>query len=1274
MTSTAMSYRDPIWVAKQLRQEESTVMRSQAITHLGKALRSQSLFQPCWDALGGASGLAELMSDFSLRDIKNICRQLGRTASASNARPARRAALGELCMLLYGDLSELPHKDPRPLRQYYQDIIPACDAQFVEEWETRYAIDWTKQQRRCLFLGHREMYEQKFFATTFSKEVDFRDERRLFQGNPAFIKVILQHMIKTDTITHIPSDFMSVLVMPVLKKLFRRRNPDVGFLDDFLTTLASCMDVHSSQLSRHMKIDSETPIRYTIDRWLRTHKSGAECSAEVKERTEANLRKFLAFVPSTNIASQGTIYSVYFNILDKFRKCDSNYELLRFVLLHIKDFGADINDESPAGLARLRDLVKQHHTWQPIVFFWLDNAKGLELFERLARADPSGTFLDPGHLNSGNRSVTTHSDPGNNSVMMQRQAPGQRSGDVEIVGCMLRNQVKQSPEPPVWLPHIRAIVKERRKKSEESRVAEDRSFWAQSAVNLSVASGDLQLVDETLLWTRRYINEPSVMCDIYDGKPLGTEDLLRLLTAIPKDPNLNPVARITSDIETSHRIILHLTETAKMSSSQPHSNKMKWSFMAETIRRVFCLRTAKSAVESFDSFFKSREVDPAYSGSAAVEVLWKPFLDLLVQAESLLYDCPQARLKSTFSNAYAQFPRFSGHITADLAAFLDKTMKTRLSPEQMKLQIGRRVNWTMRICSSDQPWLAFPFLQQLVLQGDGADSSWHRHILNQSFLSSLPAKMARDLLHLLANAMQEKMREQSANPRETIDKDGKTVLRPPIIKVTTVKMMAQILQNSQLVGASTACDILLGLLVEARHIDIRVALVSSLLSILKEPSYPSQIHSRVLDALEQHVEPVLSQLNERLPVTETGWAAAESGDELPVIGSETPLADLLCNQVCLEEMPDEAKCRIAEMLVRAYGESAIINARWNRLFMAKLGLPLEDRLPAYPAQVHMFSRMFGSLWNYMPDSAISMMREMTLLNLSPTPNIRRVTERVISDRALLESSAGKHWIAQFQNEGEKALSLFGALKATSHLQQTTETLVLKRKDGKDITLQSLQGFIQAIGKHLIQCQFVDLFDRLVSKLCYSRLHGYTNWKSWQMHSAPALQAFLAEIGDVRIAVQATGRRTPRILPDDFRLRCLLLPLPYTKRPEHVASEGEIQAFALELTKLLTWLENNQPYHRDFAKLKEYLKMDASVESTRVALCLCQHEQNLSNGSKKLELTDYLQLELAAMFLELAAHPEVRPCSEVKNLIQQWVESEDKVIQDMGLVLEKKYLS
>ncbi|KAK1983642.1 hypothetical protein LZ30DRAFT_816150 [Colletotrichum cereale] len=233
------------------------------------------------------------------------------------------------------------------------------------------------------------------------------------------------------------------------------------------------------------------------------------------------------------------------------------------------------------------------------------------------------------------------------------------------------------------------------------------------------------------------------------------------------------------------------------------------------------------------------------------------------------------------------------------------------------------------------------------------------------------------------------MREQISRPT---NQDGE-MPQLSVIKVTTIKLMAQLLQNNVFIDAISSCDILIGLLAKARHIDANIAFVNSLLSTLKTPNCQTELRSRTLDALEAYAIPITAHLS-----------------NLPDAGKETPLLSLMLDQAKSKKPSPEDKLRAFQFIVDALEKSAVFNSRWVRLFLAKSGFALEanERLPMCPVSLGALASFFKDWVNYIPVSLfqIHCFRCLAILH---------ITEAIKSNRDLVGSNAGKHWVEQFDS-------------------------------------------------------------------------------------------------------------------------------------------------------------------------------------------------------------------------------------------------------------------
>ncbi|SPO01694.1 uncharacterized protein DNG_04367 [Cephalotrichum gorgonifer] len=1292
---SVISSRNVAGTVEQLRQTQRTTPRSKAIIVFCRGLRRGTHFQLFWDAVGGALGLAELMATFSLNDVRTICRHLGGTASALNARPERQAGLAQLVGLLH----EPVQRDPRPLGEYYQDIVPACGLEMVEEWDDDGETEWTAFQRTCLFTSHREWYQNRFLENIslppsgIHQGTTLWEETRLFQGDLAFSKTILSTLgADKEEPSRLPRDFLSAFAMPLLQRLVRHRRYDDETRDKFLNLVVRCINVHQQDIASLPLADLESLLQYAIQRWRDARVGGAHAAtAATKQETELCLARLIELVPSNRRRPREKLSVLCEILLHYDGPCFETYPLLRLLLRHGRGYELDIDDDSPQTLSRLRDLTARGNRWPIALFRYLSVDDATRLFKILSAADVTGSFLARGEADRS----------GQTTVFQQQKEYGSICGDTEVVRYyLLAKSRKKGTDEPAWLARARALVHERRKKAQEGREWQQRDFWSRSAMNLCVAAGDMEMLEDTILWARRFINQGMVSKGLYTDLVFGTAEIRDLLSAIPGEhedgrdvPSDRVAEAVAKDIEISGRIIHHLMETIKMDAALHPTEHRFWRTILMLPKHIIDCRLEEYNAASFTRLFDQATPGSDHLSSGAVERVWKPTIDVLVTAEGLLSSVStNLSVQVTGAYVYQGLSGMSGAIRADLTSFVLERMRTHLGPEGLKVQMNKVVSLVASVAQSDQPWLAIPFVHNLILEGErSSDSMWHRQILTSAFLSSLPYEAANALLHAIADAIRGRMRQQNARP---IEKKGEGegeegVPRPAAVKVTTVKMIAQLLQDSRIIGPSAACDILIGLLAEARHIDSLIAIVNSLLSILQRLTYSPEIHTRVLGALEETLSPILPRLSQRQPLSEADWIAAEEGEaDLPDVSTDTPLISLfLTLDYSSGAMSHETKERLMQLLMHIPGQSALLNARWNKLFLAKNGFSLDDGecIPSAPACLAVSIDLLRRFASYAPASIFAMLREMALVNLNPTPGIARVTKAVKADRDLINSNAGRHWLAQFDNPGRSALENFGIRTAALLLQKDPGSLLAsKRNDGEGLSVLLVGESLLAVADRIISCELLPTFGNLIAYLTEGRLDSRAKWLAWREHCVPILRAIATKIDGLRHRRQPSAEPVPKSLPSLFDLGVSILPIPYSNPPKEPALAEDVDAFVPELAALVEWLveslvQRGVPYHDEFSRLKKEVRQGLkSGDYARVALRLGQLGGGIvvqGESGQGPTLAGYLRLDLAQYLLLEAGDPMDETCGvlpEVKQMVRGWVSSDDERVHLAGMAVVQKH--
>ncbi|KAF4338472.1 hypothetical protein FBEOM_7617 [Fusarium beomiforme] len=1272
-------------IVEDLRQTESAQKRKHAIRRFTKALRRGDRFQPAWDAAGGASGLARLMAEFSIRDVHSMCKGLGCTASAQKAQPQRRAALGELVTILYEG-----QEDNRPLTKLYQNIIPACNLELVLKFEEEKNIEWTPPQIKRLFLGHREQHEDNFLDEILSedKNIRFKDYRRLFRGNIAFCEKILTTIRENKDGVHVPSDLLDEVAMPVLKRLLKSRYDEYTRLK-FLALVLHTIRSHEEAISRQLTLMKGSLLHYAVDQWAK-----AKEGTENKLQYEASMTQVIEILPSKKPpVDLEAIHRVLW--LSWELDNDGRYELLQNFLYYHRDYDFDIEGKEEEDIQGFLELPER--AWPSELFFSINYKKSLQLFEKLESVFPRHNFLQ----------VANH----NGTILNQSQGHIRHSGygDAEIVRALLIRKSNTQDEHSGWLDRAINLINERKTNAQQAREAAERAYWATTALNLCVAFGDLQTLNDNITWSRRFLKDPLTSSSLFSVKVFKTKEIEELLGAMPDESVSSPegVVLFTSalnktSIELANQVLINIVKTATLAVGEPGFKAHNWTWLFNLVMAV----TGSQRIGRLGMFFKNlkkcSESDRERCQRDMMEIVWKPTTDLLTEIGavvrsptwttahggtlfgSLTTTINRESLRGSY--IYRQLSRtsLSPLLLAELARFLIDRIRERQGSEALKAQMQDIVFVIERLSSSDQPSLACPFIHELVLDGESAreSSSWHRDLLNFGFLSALPAKAAKELIDTMASAMNEKMQErnQDSDTREEAERpqdatDPEATREPkssqgPSIKVTTVKMLAQILQRNLFIDPSSSCDILVGLLAVARHIDIRITITNSLFAILEDPTCPADLRKRVLDAFEKYIVPVIAQLNERRGMTEADWASVSAdGAPLPEIGNEPALLNLLILKIRGESLREEDKRSLVSLVMAAVEQSAANNARWMKLFLAKHNFSLDnnEELPHLPVHLRVVSPLYGHLLPYMPISVFNMVRSTALINIDPSLRIQRITKIIQEDRDLVNSKEGKHWLSQFSNPGRDSFK-FGVLLSAAWVQKSPADRETKLSE-KGVSLKMLQSFLIEFVERLLKIGQASMVMTLIMTLSGGRFRDRQNWNDWMQNSVPTIKQIISKTEDYQERIRAR-QAEPRTLPSVFRMKLRTIPVPLSD-----ATAEEEQAFIKELYQLIEDLSGRQyhPYHMDFQKLKEEFDYWPLAQSFgRLALKLAELQEYDPASAEQPALKDYLFWEILGHMLTKAKDPkdDEKVVGDVRQLMWKWENCEDDAMRTMGMKVKE----
>ncbi|KAK3360943.1 hypothetical protein B0T24DRAFT_539948 [Lasiosphaeria ovina] len=1246
---------EPEPLVAALGQTHSAFVRAGAIQYLPTPLTSETHFKPTWTALGGASGIAALMREFSVVHVDALCRALGRTCGASGARTQREEGLSELFKLLYcpSPTNEADATaDPRPLQKSYMRFVRACSPDVCLDYIDDDGFS-AKDARSCLD-AHAQVFQKQQLDACFSPkpasgpagrlDLDMGLLKPAVARNRKLTLTVLERILEFDAVDlKIDArEFVSDLVLPLLRNL--RKKTESGELNSRAWDLV----LRCFERWPQLVVEPTALIRLAAKWW------SYSTSEPRRQHASLVMQTLLKLAPNAV-----TVDKLADFVAKTKPDCHRRAELL--CLLFRLQTGVHIASSTGSDKQKLKTLKLQLSNK---LFTMIAYKRALAFLDLLIEAQPLQTFLQTSERGS---ILSQAADP---------DTPSQ--GDVPILRAFLaRASGHEDASNGSWGSHIESLVKARTAKANSNRDWSGRFFWAQSALFLAIAHGSLELYHKTLVWARRFDKDPQKVTALYQASTVRTREGVDLLCGISAEPRkcTKPLAAVADDIATAHTIILHLLDTAAAALREPSATPAHWAALIPLISDV---------VERRLKHANALQSHRGLSDDAVYELVWAPTLRMLVAAETALLLTPHpsaddARFPALFLadeflekkglSAAAQSERWASHtpirfleglisrVPAQLLSRLASSGLQRLVADGDKADPSIVMELISLLSHSDRPALACPLIRSVVLDRVN-DSAWHRKLFSAGFFSRLSTSEAKAFLEDMAVAMIERMRLQAnrspaPDPSPPVDAAAAAAVpsqpQAPFVKVTTVKMLAQVLNGygSRFVDNDTACAVLSNILQRAKHVDIKVAVAGSLVEAFCSCG-SDPFRRTIAAALEEHAVPIAASLNERQVMTESDWeqAAADPAADLPEISRLSPASEhrpmwsLLWRASRWQRTFAPWKGKPATQLyAKMFEGSAANNKRWMALFVAKHGFAVPagalDKLPAIPIDPAELSMTVPE----MPATHFAALEQLVMANLAPPPWLAAVNRAVAENAPLALSKPGRHWLACWGNSGVAAFDKLG-------LNRVVNALWWRPKDWatqdttSDTTLDMVRSFLLALAE---------------AAIFYS--------PSSPNSSSSDLQ------------------RTPASLPDTLLIRAEMLRSPtddrndFDRKPEAVqASErdADIRAFVAQVRALVDELvqrDGGAPYHGPWARLKAVvLSRPARKDLLRVALELVRGEGgdgDVGGGSDKVSsMAEFLRIELAHDMLRLGEDPgDGSVLRRVEAVLLRWERSRVEYVRE-----------
>ena len=609
------SVKSPWPFKKALLQGHSQQVRYAAIRRFGKDLKGVD-WEGAWQEVGGTKGLLDLFSQLSLLEVKQLSEVIGHCPRRSVIKNhiERQRRITELLQCLMSPLyPSSPYKssDQRPLHSHYAKMVPACTSDFVESLFRHESHPLLQPLHKKKLVQHHFELLRRLVLNTISHEdsTESAFDHRVLDYIPSLLEfapslpimeprfstsmslaVTILEKITVGQESRFPeSIFMSVLMVPLMRRLQAHR-VDLSRTQQIVRLAAKYLQTH--ELARaQLSLERGHLLSYIARSWSTAPSLFQECLTDFIRLLRGPAQRDLS------------CYQVLIHQVAKSQR----YNLLRVICLQSTDIRTDIDVDDELNSVPIK-------RWPIFIFQILQRDHSICLLKRLIRLNPEANFLDLPANRFANRLA-------NSTILSQPRLPDSDFGDPYLLLVILEPKKKGTEHEDQ-----KGILETLKSKASKSREQSHRAFFAKSVAFHAIASGSLELYDETVQWTRRFLRDPMTVKTVYSADATLTEEGIAMLGGVPDDLVSWNTAEIFERITKANTVMLNLLDAAVTSLREPSFFASDWSGLLLLFLKVVLIRMSNAG--RLKSHFELSE-DRVY------ELLWSQTIEMLLRAEEI---------------------------------------------------------------------------------------------------------------------------------------------------------------------------------------------------------------------------------------------------------------------------------------------------------------------------------------------------------------------------------------------------------------------------------------------------------------------------------------------------------------------------------------------------------------------------------------------------------------------------------------------------------------
>ncbi|OOF98045.1 hypothetical protein ASPCADRAFT_205319 [Aspergillus carbonarius ITEM 5010] len=534
---------------------------------------------------------------------------------------------------------------------------------------------------------------------------------------------------------------------------------------------------------------------------------------------------------------------------------------------------------------------------------------------------------------------------------------------------------------------------------------------------------------------------------------------------------------------------------------------------------------------------------------------------------------------------------------------------------------------------SDQPMLAVGLGLNIIQRLPDA-SSRHR--------SALTLPLGRALDHDSAELMLQNFSDfilGSLEKQKTADKH--------LLKITTIKMLAQLVALSDFISTASQINILRSLFEASEHIDVRVAICKALLRVTLINS-----GNRAPYELFKTWTCTAARPNERINTSEEDWLKAEQGGDLPEVNEDRPLLGVL-TEMAPENLPSSyLEDYFQTALIPLVQELGRQHSRWMRAFIRQVGSvpegPSVNNIGPFDYEL---TNKLGKRWlTYLPKTYLLEDR------ISASAYLFFVEHAAINDKLNSPGSpwhgtnAAAHWSKFFS--GNQTLQQYPRLRR--FLKGDLKSKISNGINKEDVTNECFERAAIAIRNpyHFDK----DFYLRVSSQTAVREIDCLDLPNESSLHPLGRRIVEYAESLRTEEWVQDPAR-SPPILPTPFQMQLYLIPYPQL----HPLTEDRYKKFAADVIRLIDEHIQGPSYLAYGRELRDAIEEEVKKED--VCPCMLAIGQNLHTTPNPC--TQFVRADIVETLLNGMERYEWDRNPEVLDMIGEWRASPVEWVREIG---------